>query len=426
MNKTIEKGRTLLVDGPASVSLVSGKAAVFGSIVRNASKIVIREGKRLPFWVEDKAIFSIELGEGSKAEDFEGDTIPSSWNIAFEELTKIDAKPITVLVLGKIDSGKTSLCTYLLNRLLREKKKVAVLDGDLGQSDIGPPCAVSYTFVTKPVTDLFNLVAKNAFFVGLTSPSTTINRVIQGMTDLKKEILTGDPDFVLVNTDGWTEGEDALYYKVKLIEELKPDSILGLQQTDELTMILNTLERFAKITLEPPRAIGERNTEKRKNLRELGYVKYLKNPKTQSLPLSWLRIEESDLLGLDVASDKNRGAAKLYQLLGMKPLHLVELKDRISVIIGKSRWIDAENIKKVEDYTKKKVVISRKGEEEGLLLAAYDAKKKFLGIGVVQEIDYMRKTLKISTPVTEGIAIIVLGKVKLDRNLREVTTSFPD
>jgi polynucleotide 5'-kinase involved in rRNA processing len=109
----------------------------------------------------------------------------------------------------------------------------------------------------------------------------------------------------------------------------------------------------------------------------------------------------------------------------MKPLHFVELKGKISVIIGKNRWIAAENIRKVEEFTKKKVVIIRKGEEQGILAAVYDAKRKFMGIGTLQEIDYLRKTLKISTPVSREIAVVVVGKVKLDKNLKEAP-AFPD
>lgn len=425
MNKTVEKGKTLLVDGPASVALTSGKAEVFGNAVGSTSRIVIREGKRLPFTAEEKAEFSISLGANATIEETEGNTIPQSWVKAFEELLNTQTKPTTALVLGAVDSGKSSFCTYLVNRLLREKRKVAVLDGDLGQSDIGPPCTVAYTIVTKPTTDLFNLNAKGAFFVGVTSPSNVINKVVQGLATLKEEILTHNPDFIVVNTDGWIDEEDAVYYKIKLVETLSPEMIFCIQQKDELTTIMNALERFKKTIVEYPQTIGQRNTQKRKNLRELGYVKYLKNSKVQSLPLSWLRVEESELFGLSGGRDNLQRTGKLYQLLGMKPLHLTELKDKISVIIGKSRWIGGDNIKEVEEFTKKKVVIIRKGEEQGILAAVYNAKRKFMGIGVLQEIDYLRKTLKISTPVTDEIGVVVMGKVKLDRNQKEVP-AFPE
>ena len=420
MIQTVENGKTLLVDGPASVIVISGKVEVFGSIMGNTRKVVIREGKRLPFAVEEKATFDVSLGENAIVEEVDGNTIPTSWIKSFEELLKIQAKPVTAIVLGTVDSGKTSFCTYLINKLLREKKKVAILDGDLGQSDIGPPCTVAYNFVTKPITDLFNLEAKNAFFVGVTSPSIAINKVIEGLTSLKREILGSNPDFIVINTDGWVEGEEAVNYKVQLIEELNPDIIFCIQQKDELTPFLNALEKFVKVVADSPSAIKQRSREKRRNLRELGYMKYLRNAKVQSLPLNWLKIEGNELFGLSGTRENTRQARKIYELLGMKPLHLAELKDRICIVIGRRRWINEDNIKKVEEFAKKKMVVTRKGEEEDVLIALYNVERKFLGIGVLKEVDYTRKTLKILTPVAKEISIVALGKVKLDKNLKEI------
>jgi polynucleotide 5'-kinase involved in rRNA processing len=53
-------------------------------------------------------------------------------------------------------------------------------------------------------------------------------------------------------------------------------------------------------------------------------------------------------------------------------------------------------------------------------MALYNIKRKFLGIGILHEIDYGRKTLKIFTPVSKEISIVSLGKVKLDKNLKEI------
>jgi polynucleotide 5'-hydroxyl-kinase GRC3/NOL9 len=420
VKRTVENGKTLLIDGPASVTVTSGKVEVFGSTVDSASKIVIREGKRLPFVVEETAILDISLGESANIEEVDGSTVPSSWVKSCEELLNFQTSPVTAIVLGTVDSGKTSFCTYLTNKLLREKQSVAFLDGDLGQSDIGPPCTVAYTFVTKLITDLFNLKAKNAFFVGVTSPNGAINKVIEGLAVLKKEILGEDPDSIVINTDGWVEGEDAAKYKIQLVEELNPDIIFCIQQKDEMVPILNNLEKFRTVIVDSSQAVRQRSREKRKDLRELGYIKYLRNAKVQSLPLGWLKIEENGLLGLDRIHENFKHARKIYDLLGMEPLHFAELQDRICIVIGRRRWISAENLRKVEELMNKKVTVIRKGEEKGLLTALYDSERKFLGIGVLHEIDYFRKTLKILTPVSGEISIVALGKVKLDKNLKEI------
>ena len=420
MKRTVESGKTLLVDGPASVIVVSGDAEAFGFKVPHGHRIVIREGKRLPFVVEETATFDISLGENAKVDEVDGSTIPSSWVNAQEELLNIQKRPMVAMVLGAVDSGKTSFCTYLINKLLREKWKVAILDGDLGQSDIGPPCTIAYTFVMKPVTDMFNLKTKNAFFAGFTSPSVSTSKVINGLVTLKNEVLEQNPDFLIVNTDGWVEGEEAVSYKVQLVEKVNPDVVFCIQQKDELAPILEGLERFRMLIVESPSAIRQRSREKRRSLRELGYVKHLKNAKLRSFPLSWIKVEENELLEAVENRRNFRQERKICELLGMKPLHLSESQNKIYIVIGKGKWLDWGNIQKVEELTKKKIIVVRKGEEQGSLLALYNGKRKFLGIGILREIDYRRKTMKIYTPVSDKVSTVSVGKVKLDKNLKEI------
>ncbi|MCJ7767596.1 hypothetical protein MUP79_04325, partial [Candidatus Bathyarchaeota archaeon] len=319
-----------------------------------------------------------------------------------------------------VDSGKSSFCTYLANKTLAEKRKVAILDGDLGQSDIGPPCTVAYNLISKPITDLFNLQAKNAIFIGDTSPSRVTGRVIEALLALEKESLACNPGLVIVNTDGWVEGECAFNYKLELVRALRPHIVFCIQQKDELEPMCNALGDVQKITVESPQAIRQRDTEKRKNLRELGYIKYLKGSKVQSLSLGWIKVEGSELFGLCQTHLGTRQASKIYSLLGMKPLHVAELSDRICVVIGRRRWIEGDCIRKLEEFTKKKVVVTRKGEEEGVFAGLYNTMRKFLGVGVLQEIDYLRNSLKVCTPVSGEIGILALGNVKLDRNMKEL------
>jgi polynucleotide 5'-hydroxyl-kinase GRC3/NOL9 len=359
MNQTVEKGKTLLVDGPVSVTVNSGKVEVFGYHVRHERKIVIREGKRLPFFVAEKAEFDVSLGENSSVEEVDGDTVPPSWAESLHLLTGLQKKPAVAMVVGKSDSGKTSFCTYLINKLVTAKHKVAVLDGDLGQSDIGPPCTVAYAFVSKHITELYSLKAENAVFVGTTSPSDAQDKTVEGMASMKKEILRKAPDFLLVNTDGWVEGEDAIKYKLRLAQKLEPDIILCIQRQNELEPLIAASEKFAKATAESPSAVKQRGMEKRKNLRELNYAKYLIDAKVLSLPLSYLKIEEDSTT-----------------------------PDRLD-------------------------------EAKGLLLGLYDAQRKFLGVGILHEVDNVRKTLKILTSASEKPAIVAFGKVRLDKNLRE-------
>ncbi|MEM2103491.1 MAG: Clp1/GlmU family protein [Candidatus Bathyarchaeia archaeon] len=423
MNLTADAGKTLLVDGPASVTLVSGRVEVFGYMLKQTEKVVIRDGKRMPFAVKEKATFELALGENSKVEEVEGDTIPQSWIEASEKLASSKTRPATAVVLGTVDSGKTSFCTYLINRLLSNGQRVAIIDGDIGQSDIGPPCTIAYALPSKPVTDLFNLEADNAYFVGVTSPSKSVEKTISGLVSLKNEVFSIKPDFIIVNTDGWVYGEEAVNYKVKLVEKISPDQIFCIQQDEILTPLSSSLKNFEIVTIDSPPAIKQRSREKRRNLRELGYIKYLKNAKVQSIPISWVKIESGELVDLNKAFVAAKNEKEICSLLGFKPLHTAEFKDKICVVASRGSWVDFEKIRKTEETLGKKVTVTWKGDEEGLLTALYNEARKFLGIGVVREIDYGRKIMKILTPVSSAISTVTTGKVRLDKNLKEIITA---
>ena len=359
MQQTVESNRTLLVDGPASVKVVSGKAEVFSYPVKKDKKVVVREGKRLPFFVVEKAVFEISLGANAVMEETAGNTIPSSWSRPLERILKAPKKPVVILVLGKIDSGKSSYCTYLVNNLVDGKCRVAVLDGDLGQSDIGSSGTVNYAFTFKQIAEIYELKPENGFFVGVTSPMMAIGRTVEGLAAMKAEILQKPVDFVVVNTDGWVEGNIAVRYKTLLVTELKPDLIVGVQAANELYELVAQLAQPVVI-VEVSSSLNQRSAEERKSLREMTYAKYLKDAKIQSYPKSQLVIEPRDALSRDQAPEK------------------------------------------------------------GSLVGLYGSGSRFLGIGVLREINQVRKALKVETAVFTKPMRIVIGKVCLDEKFREI------
>jgi len=359
LQQTIESNKTLLVDGPASIQLVSGKSEVFGYQLKETSRIIVREGKRLPFFVLEKAVFDLSLGPNAGIQEVVGSTIPLSWNKPIEAILGLQQKPLIIMLLGKIDSGKSSYCNYLVNKLVDEKCKVAVLDVDIGQSDIGPSATVGYAVTSKPVKELCDLKLRNALFVGVTSPITAIAKTIDGLASMKAELLKKPVDFVLVNTDGWVTGDVAVKYKAALIKELKPDIIVGVEVETELEPLIAYLNAPV-ILVESSLFLGERTTEKRKILREMTYTRYLKDSKLQCYPITQVIIEPKNAL------PKNQTPGK------------------------------------------------------GLLVGLYRSDHKFLGIGILREINQIRKALKIQTTVSAKPYKIVLGKVLLDKKFREI------
>ncbi len=420
MKHIVKKGKTLLVDGPASVSLLSGRISVLGAPFRIGDKIIVRDGKRVPFGVRKKATFDLMLGEGASFKEIDGGTVPPSWENAAKEVLSLK-KPVTVMVMGGADSGKTSFCTFLANEALRKKWKTGVIDADLGQSDVGPPSTIGFNFVSEPVKDLFEIKAENACFVGLTSPSGAVNKVIKGITELKNGIMEADVDFLIVNTDGWVDGEDAAKYKIELWKTISPSVVVGIRQEDELTPILTALKEANFLSIDSPRLVQRRNREKRKILRELSYKKYLKQAKVHPFALNWVKVEGS-LLGAGSPLAPGR-MEKIRSLLGARPIYSEETLTTIFIVLRKNRSVSEDQIKEIEESFGKRAKVIREGEEEGLLAGLQDEQGKFLGIGILCGVDYKRRVMKVYTPVNENVSTIRFGQIKLDENCREIGLS---
>jgi len=420
VRRTVDKGKTLLVDGPASVSVLSGEVEVLGAALKTGFKMVIREGKRIPFEVKAKAEFDLTLGEKAVVNEVEGSTIPVSWEKAAEEVLGLE-KPVTVMIVGGVDSGKTSFCAYLANRALKDRRSVAIIDADLGQADVGPPSTISSCRLTKPVVDPFEIGAESTCFVGVTSPSDAVSKVIEGITSMKERALKRGVGVLIINTDGWIEGEDAVRYKVALAKQIKPDLLIGIQEKSELTFLLGALTETQNLAVESSSAVRKRDREERKRLRELGYKKYLKGARAELFPLRWVRVADV-AFGTGVHPSREH-MRKIEELLKATPLYCEEMLDSVFIALDKEFWVDEEIVKNLEQRLNKKVLVVREGDEEGLLVALHDAEETFLGIGVVEGIDYERRVVRIYTPVREGVASLHLGRVKLDRNGREIGLS---
>jgi len=420
MKHIVEKGKTLLVDGPASMSLLSGEVSVLGAALKIGEKIVIREGKRVPFGVRRKATFDLMLGEGASFEEIDGGTVPSSWENASKEILPL-RKPVTVMVMGGVDSGKTSFCTFLANEALRKKWKTGIIDADLGQADVGPPSTIGFNRIIAPVRDLFEIKAENACFVGLTSPSGAVNRVIEGLTELKSRVLETDVDFLIINTDGWVEGEDAAKYKIRLTERVSPGVVVGIRQGDELTPILTALKGTHILVIDSPQVVQRRNREKRKILRELSYKKYLKKAKVQSFTLNWVKVEGTPLgTGSPPTAEQMK---KIRNLLGISPIYFEETPTTFFIVLRKNQSVNEEQIEEIEKSFGKRAKVIKEGEEEGLLVGLQDERGKFLGIGILWAVDYKRKVMKVYTPISENVSTICFGQIKLDKNGREIGLS---
>ena len=198
-----------------------------------------------------------------------------------------------VVVLGDVDSGKSTLCTYLANSCLRKEASVRIIDGDIGQADIGPPTTISASTVNKYVFGLYDLKPERTYFIGDTSPSSVQDKHVQSIDRLKRELPARD-GVTIVNTDGWVREEKAIEHKLRLLSLIHPDLVLGLCTDHELDRILQSEGRLT-FRLEASTLARTRTREERKKTREEGYRRFLQNSKNREFRLNRTRLKMFNL-----------------------------------------------------------------------------------------------------------------------------------
>ena len=267
----LEPGHTVLLRGPASIRAKRGDVQCFAAPIQSGDWTIIDEPRREPIYARDNALLEIRPGAGSSWTTVPESTMPPAWNEAADIVKRQRG---VCVVIGQVDSGKSSLCTFLANKCLENGMKVGVVDADVGQADIGPPTTISSAVVESPIIGLHKVKAGLSFFIGDTSPSSVPDKVVTFATRLKRRI-TSSADVVLVNTDGWLAEFNGVRHKALLLDEIQPDLVLGLGSSDEAIDPL--LERMQVASLRLPGSLfaRARSKEERKKSREAGYRRFL-------------------------------------------------------------------------------------------------------------------------------------------------------
>jgi polynucleotide 5'-hydroxyl-kinase GRC3/NOL9 len=150
----------------------------------------------------------------------------------------------TVMLVGGLDTGKSTLSKRLVEAAVAAGRSAAYLDADLGQKTVGPPATMTLRFV-RGEGDLASLERPDALaFVGATSPQGHLLPVLAGITSLYRRALEGGAEFVVVDTSGMVSGIAGQILKYHKVEMLGPDLVVGLQRGEELLPLLGVIQRF--------------------------------------------------------------------------------------------------------------------------------------------------------------------------------------
>lgn len=185
----------------------------------------------------------------------------------------------TVVLLGGIDTGKTTFALALAEAARVQGVPTAYIDADISQSTVGPPTCIGlkYTQDLGEVTRESVAQADDLAFVGAVSPEGHLLPVMSGTGRLVDHARESGAELVVVDTTGYISGyyaELLKYYKMELVQ---PDAVIGFQRGAELEPVLGTIQRFFPVDvtfLKVATSVLERSAEDRVSERERKLAAY--------------------------------------------------------------------------------------------------------------------------------------------------------
>lgn len=165
----------------------------------------------------------------------------------YEELITraVTRRGVHVLV-GGMDSGKSTLARRIAAVGVTQGLTVGVLDADVGQSSVGPPTTVGLRLVRSDA-DLAPESLRRAddlAFVGSISPQGHLLPLVTGTRLLLDRAKEQGAELVVVDTTGQVSGVYAQLLKFHKIGILQPELVVGLARGEELEPLLGVIRRF--------------------------------------------------------------------------------------------------------------------------------------------------------------------------------------
>jgi polynucleotide 5'-hydroxyl-kinase GRC3/NOL9 len=152
----------------------------------------------------------------------------------------------TVVLVGGLDSGKSTLSRAIAAAALGAGRTVAYLDSDLGQKCVGPPAAIGLRLLQSETELEPEELSRpdSLYFVGATSPQGQLLPLVVGTGTMLSRARDRGAEMVVVDTNGLVSGVYGQLLKYHKIELVQPDVVVGLQRGEELDPLFGIVQRF--------------------------------------------------------------------------------------------------------------------------------------------------------------------------------------
>ena len=469
-NNVFSVAAPFLVEGEGVLEVLDGAIEVFGISISAGEEIFIPQGKVFPCIVSGSAKIRCK---GCRIRIPKTEVFPRKWFEALDIIRKMlkEAKvgPLRIIVIGYVDVGKSSFILYTANKLIELGYKVGLIDADIGQAKLGPPGVISGAILDKQLLDLSAARILYAYFIGDKSPLGHLLPCIVGVRRIL-DMISNKCDVVFIDTTGLVFGGPGLALKRYKIEIVEPHVIFIIEKGKECEHIARSAYVKTVIMRIPaPKTMRPTPRDARILLRKKAIMNFLKKCNEWDGFFSFDRVvlQNTSLhSGVPIENPQSiLGNSVVWAELSANVFLIVLRKDaftsikeeiyrnarrflislktaRAAIMLGGNfeEWIKSSPFLSSLSHEKVSELINiierRKFDEisiavipedfyENLYVGLLDRNLGLIGVGILREIDFENKRLKIRSFIMENrsideAAVIRFGYLKFNENWEEM------
>ena len=324
-----------------------------------------------------------------------------------------------ILVIGATDVGKSTFCRFLADSALAKGFKVACVDTDIGQSQIGPPTTIGIksfapdenpqlSEAQEPVSDskqnrtetpvVFDGTADRFYFVGDVSPQGHLLGLLAGTRLMVDSAREGDADFVVVDTTGYIHDPPAVILKQHKIELIRPDHLVCIGRSTELEQITACYSQQAWLNIHyllPHRSVRVKSSKMRSRYRKDQFDTYFSDSDVQQVPFEQIRGGRTPFFIGRIANEKE---LEILSRLAETEVYHAEWGSRtLCLIVPKS--LSKASITHIKNYLSlTRVTVELRTYFERRLVGLIGRAGNTHAIGIIEGVDFQKRELSIRCP----------------------------
>ncbi|MEM0021432.1 MAG: Clp1/GlmU family protein [Fervidicoccaceae archaeon] len=334
-----KNGEYYWIKGPASISIEEGKVEINGAVFNQGEKIIVHSNRSYTFLLHGGS--SAEVLGGAEFEidsaSREDIIVYENWKKKASELMDLCKKgECRVVVIGEVDSGKTSFATMIANTFLLNGKIPILIDADLGQNTLGLPGFIAMGKFNEKSIWPRELGWDFIAFLGRLSPRGVESELILQIKRMSEKVI-GHP--LIIDTDGWISGSEGESYKYRLISNLSPTIVIAVGEiSNTLESLISGEAEIVKVGSPPRRA--RRDREERRLVKGEKILKFLSNASKRIIdlrntPLFFeTKMINRSFAALESKAEDGESDTVLEGVRGK-----ADLEGRICALIGKGGWV---------------------------------------------------------------------------------------